>query len=165
MNKADLKVVLTARVLASPDFSSLVVNRNDMAIADAVNALGLTRSRVRLMTNRGIYTALGKANGAAVMNVLNSLAVGNLPAALGGGAIPAGHALLAQVPVFADLVPWLRPGCEGLDFGSADLQETVTALAAAGLFTSTQAAALLALGREPDTVSVPQISDALNEGL
>lgn len=163
MKNADLRALINERAAADTSIAQMLANGNVSGLANAINALGGTRLRSRLTTSRGIYAALGMANGAAVMNVLNSLAAGQLPG--GAGPIPAGHPLLAQVPVFADLVPWLRPPCEGLDFGSADLQGVITALGAGGLFTQTQVAGLLALGREVDTVHTGQVSDVINEGL
>lgn len=163
MNNAELRTKLQELVASDQAVATMVSARNDSGVANAVNALGLTRLRSRLTTSRGIYAALGMSDGAAVMHILNSLAAGQLPG--GAGPIPAGHPLLAQVPVFADLVPWLKPPCEGLDFGSADLQGVITALQAGGLFTEAQGNGLRALGKEPDTVSVSQVSDVLNEGL
>ena len=163
MDNQALRTKLNELAEADANVATMVAAGNCSGLANAVNALGLKRLRSRLTTSRGIYQALGMANGAAVMHVLNSLATGQLPG--GAGPIPAGHALLAQVPVFADLVPWLRPPCEGLDFGSTDLQGVITALQAVGLFTEAQANGLRALGQEPDTVAVAQVADVLNEGL
>lgn len=163
MDNQTLRTHLNDLVAADANVATMVSDRNDSGVANAINALGLTRLRSRLTTSRGIYAALGMADGAAVMHVLNSLAAGQLPG--GAGPIPAGHALLAQVPVFADLVPWLRPPCEGLDFGSAELQGVITALQAGGLFTEAQGNGLRALGHEPDTVDAGQVSQVLNEGL
>lgn len=163
MKNADLRAYLNERAVADPAVAQMLKDGNVSGLANAINALGVTRLRPRLTTSRGIYAALGMANGAAVMHVLNSLAAGQLPG--GAGPIPAGHPLLTQVPVFADLVPWLRPPCEGLDFGAADLQGVIGALGAAGLFTQTQAGGLIAMGREPDSVSIAQVSDVINEGL
>lgn len=163
MDNQTLRTKLNELVAADPAVAEAVTAGRTQEIADAINALGLTRLRSRLTTSRGIYAALGIADGAAVMHILNSLAAGQLPG--GAGPIPAGHPLLAQVPVFADLVPWLRPPCEGLDFGSVDLQGVISALQVGGLFTETQGNGLRALGKEPDTVSAYQVSQILNEGL
>jgi len=158
-----LRTKLNELIATDANVATMVSAGNVSGVVNAINALGLTRMRSRLTTSRGIYAALGMANGAAVMHILNSIAAGQLPG--GAGPIPAGHQLLAQVPVFADLVPWLRPPCEGLDFGSADLQGVITALQAGGLFTEAQANGLRALGKEPDTVSVSQVAEVLNEGV
>lgn len=163
MDNQTLRTKLNKLIAADANVATMVAAGNVSGVVNAVNALGLTRLRSHLTTSRGIYDALGMADGATVMNVLNSLSAGQLPG--GAGPIPAGHPLLAQVPVFADLVPWLKPPCEGLDFGSADLQGVITALEAGGLFTATQANGLRALGKEPDTVTGAQVSDILNEGL
>lgn len=163
MDNQALRTKIQERVAADPAVAEAVTAGCTQQIADAINALGLKRLRSRLTTSRGIYAALGMADGATVMHVLTSLAAGQLPG--GAGPIPAGHTLLAQVPVFADLVPWLKPPCEGLDFGSPDLQGVVTALQAGGLFTETQGNGLRALGQEPDTVTAYQVSQILNEGL
>lgn len=163
MDNQTLRTKLNELVAADQAVATMVAAGNDSGVANAINALGLTRLRSRLTTSRGIYAALGMADGAAVMHILNSLAAGQLPG--GAGPIPAGHPLLAQVPVFADLVPWLRPPCEGLDFGSAVLQGVISALQVGGLFTEAQANGLRALGKEPDTVSTAQVSEVLKEGL
>lgn len=163
MDNQTLRTKLNELVASDAAVATMVEARNDAGVVNAVNALGLKRLRSRLTTSRGIYAALGMADGATVMHILNSLAAGQLPG--GAGPIPAGHPLLAQVPVFADLVPWLKPPCEGLDFGSPDLQVVVTALQAGGLFTETQGNGLRALGQEPDTVDAAQVSTVLNEGL
>lgn len=163
MDNQALRTKLNELAAADANVATMVAAGNCSGLANAVNALGLKRLRSRLTTSRGIYAALGMADGATVMHVLNSLAAGQLPG--GAGPIPAGHPLLAQVPVFADLVPWLKPPCEGLDFGSADLQGVVTALQAGGLFTEAQGNGLRALGQEPDTVTDSQVATVLNEGL
>lgn len=163
MDNQALRTKIQERVAADPAVAEAVAIGDVTGVTAAINALGLTRLRSRLTTSRGIYAALGMADAATVMHILNSLAAGQLPG--GAGPIPAGHPLLAQVPVFADLVPWLKPPCEGLDFGSPDLQGVVTALQAGGLFTEAQGNGLRALGQEHDTVNDYQVSQVLNEGL
>ncbi len=49
----------------------------DRAIADALS-VGRARLRSRLTTSRGIYAALGLADGALVMGVLRALAAGQV---------------------------------------------------------------------------------------
>lgn len=163
MNNQALRAKINELVATNPTLASDVTERRDAKVAEAVNSLNITRLRSRLTTSRGIYAALGIPDGAAVMHVLNSLAAGQLPG--GAGAIPAGHPLQSFVPVFADLVPWLKPPCDGLDFGSPDLQDVITQLQQAGLFSAAQANGLKALGTEHDTVTTSQVSEILNEGL
>lgn len=163
MNHAQLRTLIQERVLADTAVADAVAARDDTAVAAAINALGATRSRSRLTTSRGIYAALGLSDGAVVMGVLRALATGKVPGT--DQSLPAGHPLLGYVPVFRDLVPWMDPPCDGLDFGAADLQGVISTLAGAGLFTNTQRDKLLALGREPDTVSVADVSAVLNEGI
>lgn len=167
MTPTELRALIDARVESDPAFADLVAARQagdvaqDRAIAEALSA-GRTRLLTRLTTSRGIYAALGLADGALVMGVLRALAAGQVPGT--DQPLPQGHPLAGYVPVFRDLVPWLEPPCDGLDFGAADLQGVVVSLASAGLFTATQRDKLLALGRAPDPIGYAEVSAALSEG-
>lgn len=168
MKPGELRALIDAREASDPEFARLVEARRagdvtqDRAIADALS-VGRARLRSRLTTSRGIYAALGLADGALVMGVLRALAAGQVPGT--GQPLPQGHPLAGYVPVFRDLVPWLEPPCDGLDFGADDLQGVIATLAAAGLFTTAQRDKLLALGREPDPIGYAEVSAALSEGV
>ena len=167
MTPTELRALIDTRVASDPAFAALVEARQagdvtkDRAIAEALSA-GRSRLRLRLTTSRGIYAALGLDDAALVMAVLRALAAGQVPGT--GKPLPQDHPLARYVPVFADLVPWLEPPCDGLDFGAADLQGVIVALAGAGLFTAAQRDKLLALGREPDPIGYAEVSAALSEG-
>jgi len=167
MTPTELRALIDTRVASDPAFAALVEARQagdvtkDRAIAEALSA-GRSRLRLRLTTSRGIYAALGLDDAALVMAVLRALAAGQVPGT--GKPLPQDHPLAGYVPVFADLVPWLEPPCDGLDFGAADLQGVIVALAGAGLFTAAQRDKLLALGREPDPIGYAEVSAALSEG-
>lgn len=160
MNNAELRAKIAELVASDQAVADAVAERKDIAVANAINALGLTRRRTQKVTSRGIYEALGDDAGMAVMTALDAIAAGNMP---NGTLIPEDHPLRTKVRAFQDLVPWLKAPCDGLDFGAADLQRMWGTLGALKLITAEQAAGLIALGRERDTVTANQVSDALNE--
>lgn len=160
MNTAEILAAVDALYAVDQAFAAKVLSGRDADVAARLSQdVPKQLKKGARVTSRGIYENLGMADGAAVMHVLKSLAAGKLP---NGTDIPTEHPLKAYVPVFSDMVPWLQPPCEGLDFGTADLQTMVTTLEAAGLFTAMQAEKLRNLGLVPGVVTPDQVTAALN---
>lgn len=118
----------------------LVVSRNDVAIAAAVNA-GRTRVAPRLGGIGAVLETLGPANGSAVLDALDAMRVTNS----------------------AIKWAWVLIDRGELDFGSPATRGMIDQLVASGSLPEAAAEALKALALVDDPVSVAAISDVLNE--
>lgn len=157
MNKAELLALIDAKAAINPEFAALVASRNDTAIAAALS-VGRIRYAPRLITERGIISALGPVHGEALLAGLEAFAAAD-PATLPEQIAPA-HAGIARV------IGWLKPPSEGVDIGDPlthQLLDTMVALGVQGV-TAERVAAIKALAAVADPIDVASVSAALNGG-
>lgn len=139
-----------------PAFALLLEQRNDVAIAEALSE-GRIRYQARLITERGIISALGPVEGEALLAGLESFAASSLAPE---------HPLFAAHAGIKRVIGWLRAPAEGVDIGDPlthQLLDTMVALGVQGV-TGPRVAAIKALAAVPDPVSVEAVSAALNGG-
>lgn len=115
-------------------------NRDDVVIAAALS-VGRWRYRHTEAGFGTILSAIGPVDGAALLDTLAAIKGGNRPLYWAW--------YLLERGVF--------------DFGTPATQAQMDALVAAGVLSADNAAALKALGVEPDPISVAAVSAALNE--
>ena len=154
MDSADLLALIDARAAEDAEFAALVAARNDTAVAAALS-VGRTRLQSRLITERGVISALGPIEGESLLQGLEGFAAATLPPE---------HPLAAHHAGIKRVIGWLRPPSEGVDIGDPLTQQllgTMVALGVAGV-TAPRVAALLALAAQPDPISGDAVSDALN---
>ena len=154
MTDAELLALIEAREATDPSFAALVAERNDRAVAAALSA-GRTRQRSRLITERGVISALGPVEGEALLAGLEAFAAAELPPE---------HPLAAAHAGIARVIGWLKPPSEGVDIGdplTEQLLGTLVALGTPGV-TTERVAVLLALAREADPVDLHQLSNLLS---
>lgn len=155
MTKEELLALVDARVASDPEFAALVAARNDTAIAAALSE-GRTKYTTRLITERGIISALGPVEGEALLAGLEAFAAAD-PATLPEQIAPA-HAGIARV------IGWLKPPSEGVDIGDPlthQLLDTMVALGVQGV-TAERVAAVKALAAVVDPIDLSAVSAALN---
>lgn len=154
MTSSDILTAIDARAALDPEFAALVQARNDLAVAAALSA-GRTKPRERLITERGVISALGPIEGEGLLAGLEAFAAATLPPE---------HPLYAHHAGMKRVLSWLKPPADGVDIGdplTQQLLQTLVALGVSGI-TAPRVAALLALATEPDPISVDAVSAALN---
>lgn len=154
MTPADLLALIDQRAAEDAEFAALVAARNDTAIAAALST-GRTRLVSRLITERGVISALGPVDGEALLAGLEAFAA---------AALPPEHPLAVHHAGIKRVIGWLRPPSEGVDIGDPLTQQllgTMVALGVAGV-TAPRVTALLALAATADPISVDAVSSALN---
>lgn len=129
---------------------ALLPARRDDLIA-AVLSAGRTRLQSRLISERGVMSALGIVAGEAFLQAIETFAA-NQPAPE--------HPLAAAHGGIKRAAGWLKG--DGIDLGDALTQQLLAAMGAAGVVDASAAAALAALGRVADPVSRAAVSEALN---
>lgn len=154
MTPSDLLALIDARAAEDAEFAALVAARNDTEVAAALS-VGRTRLQSRLITERGVISALGSIEGEALLAGLEAFAAATLPPE---------HPLAAHHAGIKRVIGWLRPPSEGVDIGDPLTQQllgTMVALGVSGV-TAPRVAALLALAATADPISVDAVSSALN---
>ena len=154
MNKAELLALIDAKSAINPEFAALVAARNDTAIAAALS-VGRIKYAPRLITERGIISALGPVEGEALLAGLEAFAAADA-ATLPEQIAPA-HKGIARV------IGWLKPPSEGVDIGDPlthQLLDTMVALGVQGV-TAERVAAIKALAAVADPISTGAVSAAL----
>lgn len=154
MTDAELLALVEAREAVDPSFAELVALRRDREVVDELSA-GRTRPRSRLITERGVISALGPVEGEALLAGLEAFAAASLPPE---------HPLAAAHAGIARVIGWLKPPSDGVDIGdplTEQLLGTLVALGTPGV-TAERVAALLVLAREPDPVDLHQLSNVLS---
>lgn len=133
---------IRAAIAARSDLANALAARDDAGIASALSA-GRTRLRRTQIGPGTILAALGPTTGAALLDTLTAMAAD---------------------PQYSAVKWALRVVDRGeFDLGIAAARAQVATLAAAGVMSAASRDALLALGEEPDPVSVADVSAALNE--
>lgn len=154
MTKEDLLALIDARAASDPEFAALVAARNDTAIASALS-VGRIRYQSRLITERGVISALGPVEGEALLAGLEAFAAAD-PATLPEQIAPA-HKGIARV------IGWLKPPSEGVDIGDPlthQLLDTMVALGVSGV-TAERVAAIKALAAVADPISEMDVRRAI----
>lgn len=132
---------IRAAIVARPELADMVTARDDAGIAAALSA-GRTRLRRTQIGPGTILAALGPTGGAQLLDTLTAMAAD---------------------PQYSAVKWALKVIDRGeFDLGVAAARAQVATLAAGGVMTAQTRDALLALGEEPDPVSVADVSDALN---
>lgn len=154
MTPSDLLALIDARAAEDAEFAALVAARKDTQIAAALSA-GRVRYVSRLLTERGVISALGPVEGEALLAGLESFA---------GSTLPEGHPLAAYHAGIKRVIGWLKPPSEGVDVGDPlthQLLDTMVVVGVAGV-TAPRVAAVKGLAAQPDPISGDAVSDALN---
>lgn len=154
MTDQELLALIEQREVSEPAFAILVALRDDVAIVDTLS-MGRTRPASRLITERGVISALGPVDGEALLSGLEAFAAATLPAE---------HPLAAQHAGIARAIGWLKPPSEGVDIGDALTRTLLSTLAALGTpgITPARVDTLLALASEPDPIGLHQLSNVLS---
>lgn len=137
---------IRAAIAARPDLADALAARDDVALAAAlsVGRYRLCRTQIGPGT---IMATLGAADGATLLETLTAMA-----------------AQAATVPQYVPIKWAMQIINRGeLDLGAPAAREQVATLAAGGVMSQAARDALLALGQEPDPLSVSEVSAALNE--
>lgn len=113
------------------------------ALATALTEAAPPRLRTTHITDRGVIAALGTDVGDAVLSALEAVATDTLPE---------GDPLLPHQGGIRRMLAWLQRD-PGLDIGNERTQTMLGTLAALGRMQQPHAAALRALGQEPDAVT------------
>ena len=153
LSKDELLALIDARAAQDAEFAALVAARNDTAIAAALS-VGRIRYQSRLITERGVISALGPVEGEALLAGLEAFAASSLAAE---------HPLYAAHAGIKRVVGWLKPPSEGVDIGDPlthQLLDTMVALGVQGV-TAERVAAIKALAAVADPVSTDAVSAAL----
>ena len=154
MSATAILAMIDARAAIDAEFAALVQSRNDVAISAALS-VGRTKVRERLITERGVISALGPVEGEGLLAGLEAFAA---------AALPPEHPLYAHHAGMKRVLGWLKPPADGVDIGdplTRQLLNTLVALGVSGI-TAPRVATLLALATEPDPISVDAVSAALN---
>lgn len=133
-----------------PKISGSEAAVKDKAIADIISA-GRTRLRSRLITDRGVISALGTQAGDAFLTALESFAVADLPPE---------HPMKADQAGIKRVLAWLKSDA-GIELGDPQTQFLLGVFAQLGVVDAGSAAIVKALGTEPDPVTADQVSRAL----
>jgi len=133
-----------------PKISSVEVAAKDKAIADIIS-VGRTRLRSRLITDRGVISALGTQAGDAFLTAIEAFAVADLAAE---------HPMKADQAGIKRVLSWLKSDA-GIELGDPQTQFLLGVFAQLGIVTANSAAVIRALGTEPDPVSAAEVSRAL----
>lgn len=152
-NQQTALAALAGRALTEAEIEAidaLLPARRDADIA-AVLSVGRTRLQPRLISERGVMSALGIVAGEAFLQGVESF-VAEAPAQ--------GHPLAAAWAGIKRAAGWLKG--EGIDLGDALTQQLLAAMGAAGVVDAGSAATLAALGRVADPITPGQVSGALN---
>ena len=143
---------LISRALTEAEVTAidaLLPARRDADIA-AILSVGRTRLHPRLISERGVMSALGIVAGEAFLQGIEAF-VSETPAQ--------GHPLAAAHPGIKRAAGWLKG--EGIDLGDALTQQLLAAMGASGVVDAGSAATLAALGRMADPISHLAVSAAL----
>ena len=154
MNNTELLALIDARAAEDAEFAALVSERKDSNIADALST-GRTKPQQRLITERGVISALGPVEGEALLQGLEAFAAATLPPE---------HPLAAHHAGIKRVISWLKPPSEGVDIGDPLTQQLLVTMVALGVsgITAPRVSALLALATISDPISVDTVSSALN---
>ena len=153
MTPSDLLALIDARAAEDAEFAALVAARRDREIAAALSA-GRTRYAPRLITERGVISALGPIEGEGLLAGLEAFAAATLPAE---------HPLYAAHAGISRVIGWLKPPSEGVDIGdplTRQLLDTMVALGVSGV-TAPRVAAIKALASVTEDISTDAVSAAL----
>jgi hypothetical protein len=151
MTPADLRALIDQRVATDAEFAALVATGEDKAIADALS-VGRVRHVSRLVTERGVISALGPIEGEAALQALEAFAATTLPD---------GHPLKSSHAGIARTLSWLKPPADGIDIGDALTRQLLSTFGALGVLSSATVTALLALSAVPDPIGYAEVSTAL----
>lgn len=152
MDRAQLVDLIATRAAADAAFADLVKSGDNKAIAAALS-VGRTRPVSRLITERGVISALGPVEGEAALQALEAFAVATLPD---------GHSLKAMHAGIARTLSWLKPPADGIDIGDPLTRQLLSTFGGLGVLKPQAVAALLALASVPDPISHGDVSIALS---
>lgn len=133
-----------------PKIGSAEVAAKDKAIA-AIISTGRTRLRSRMITDRGVISALGTQAGDAFLSAIEAFALADLPAV---------HPLKADQAGIKRVLAWLKSD-GGIELGDPQTQFLLGVFAQLGIVDANSAAVIRALGQEADPVSASEVSRAL----
>lgn len=144
---------LVGRALTDDELAALaplVAVRNDVATA-ALLSVGRVRIEARMLSERGVLSALGSEAGDKMLTALEGItSADSLPAPL-----------RSNYGAIRRAVSWLKG--DGVDVGDPLTRGLLDALAATGVIQAASAAAVKRLAERPDAVAVSPVSDALNK--
>lgn len=151
-NQQTALAALVGRALTEAEveaIDALLPQRRDADIA-AILSVGRTRLHSRLISERGVISALGIVPGETFLQGIEAF-VAQAPAQ--------GHPLAGAWAGIKRAAGWLKG--EGIDLGDALTQQLLAAMGAAGVVDASSAATLAALGRAPDPISHLAVSAAI----
>lgn len=144
---------LVGRVLATEEqaaLAPLVAARNDVAIA-ALLSVGRVRIESRMLSERGVLSALGSQDGDAMLTALEGItSPESMP-------VP----LRSNYGAIRRAVSWLKG--DGVDVGDPLTRGLLDALAATGVIQAASAVAVKRLAERPDPLPFGAVSDAINK--
>ena len=135
-------------ILADP--ALVAIKADSGALAQHPTFAARTRVAPRMVTERGVASALGAVDGETFLAALETFAAANLGQ---------GHPLKTAQPAIARQLAWLKR--DGIDVGDALTRALLDTLAAAGDIEAAHAAAVKALAEVPDPVSEIAIRRAI----
>lgn len=144
---------LVGRALTPEELTALaplVAARNDVAIASLLSA-GRVRIESRMLSERGVLSALGSEAGDAMLTALEGItSPDSLP-------VP----LRSNYGAIRRAVSWLKG--DGVDVGDPLTRGLLDALAATGVIQAASAVAVKRLAEQPNPLPFGAVSDALNK--
>ena len=129
-------------IAADATLKTLANAGSDQQVADTINGRTATVIEPRMITSRGIASALGSIDGENFLKVLENFSVATLDPA---------NPLLPYQPGIKRQIAWLST--DGLDLGDKETRSLMDALAAAAIITTSWATTLKAVAQK--TVSYP----------
>lgn len=153
MDKQALRALIEERAAADPAFAAMVAARDDTGIAAALSA-GRKRHIPRLVTERGVVSALGPVEGEAALVALEAFSATTLAD---------GHPLKAMHPGIKRTLSWLKPPADGVDIGDPLTRQLLETFGALGVLSQNAVTGLLALSEVPDPIGYGQVYSALSE--
>lgn len=140
MTPTELKALIESDELAT----QLAASGNDAACAARCSVIAPKVYKETILTERGLYVALGAEVAETILQKLAGFAAANQ----------------TQSPIIARVLDWLKPNNGGVDFGDAQTLGLVGLLTQGGLFTAEEYAALSAIALVPQTITEAQIERA-----
>lgn len=154
LTQAELLALIDARAAQDAEFAALVASRRDRDIAEALS-VGRIRYQSRLITERGVISALGPIEGEGLLSGLEAFADSTLAPE---------HPLALYHAGIKRVIGWLKAPAEGVDIGDPlthQLLDTMVAVGVPGV-TAGRVAAVKALAAVADPISVDEVSNAIN---
>lgn len=149
MTPAELRALIDART--DKEFAEARAAGDAQRMADLLS-VGRVRHVSRLVTERGVISALGPVAGEAALVALEAFASATLPDA---------HPLKAMHPGIRRTLSWLKPPADGIDIGDPLTRQLLATFGALGVLTPEAVAGLLKLSEVADPVSPGAVGEAL----